>query len=146
MRGGSEKRWKIDGNFQVRRRTVSKSCSCLIRGDYVSFWALKIFSGLHGGEHTGWLCGDAVLRLGSFPPETGMCYTHPVITACSGPPVEEDCSLPAYLKQLSMSLGVLPWKHSGLLETFKITCVSARYRINSTEDEKCLRSVSPCPC
>lgn len=45
-----------------------------------------------------------------------MCYTQPVISAFSGPLVEEDCSLPAYLKELSMSLGVLPWKHSGLLK------------------------------
>lgn len=53
---------------------------------------------LHRGECVGWTCGDAVLGLGPFPPEAGMCYTHPVISACSGPLVEEDSSLPAYLK------------------------------------------------
>lgn len=128
--GDSKKWWKYTGNVvQVRRRTVSKSSSCLICKDYVSSQVLKVFSAswFYRGKHVGWICGDRVLRLSSFPPEAGMCYTHPVISACSGPLVEEDCSLPACLKQLSMSLGVLPWKHSGLLKHPKSnTCVPDR--------------------
>lgn len=83
----------------------------------------------------------AILWLGAFPPEAGMCYTHPVISACSGPLVGEDCTLPAL-----HVIGSAPMKAFWLVKTSKIKYVPSRQRNIPARDEKCLRSENPSAC